>query len=128
MPNTLKPAVPAGTYNATLVSLEMGVSKTNAPMMEVSFNIASGAYKNETITMKKVLHGTRNDAGMIANTLQFLKSLDSGVCVAFRDYGDFGCVISDVATMTRTKKFSLDYNPERFIPIHVQGHKIRESA
>lgn len=128
MPNILKPAVPAGTYNATLVSLKMGVSQTNAPMMEVSFNIASGAYKNETITMKKVLHGTRNDAGMIANTLQFLKSLDSGVCVAFRSYGDFRCVISDVATMTRARKFSLDYNPERFSPIYIQGRKDRKTA
>jgi len=128
MINDVNKLVPAGQYEAALTSLEMVSNTASNPVMAVSFKIVSGEYANHAITMKKVLHGTRNDANMIANAQRFLQSLDSGVCVTFRDYSDFRCVISDVATMTRGKRFNVDYDPDGFTPIHIQGREIRKGA
>lgn len=85
--------VPSGQYDVEINKMELKESKSGNPMVSVWFKVLAGQYKgslifmNQVITQKFQLHIT-ND---------FLRSLDSGLEVAFESYGQYAQLIMDIA-------------------------------
>jgi hypothetical protein len=93
--------VPIGKYEVKVDKMELvqtGPKATNpgVPMVSIWFKILSGEYKNSLIFYNKVIYGTSNDAFMIHQVEELLRSLDSGLDVDFDSYSQFAQLLLDI--------------------------------
>lgn len=84
--------VPHGTYEVKITKLEFTESKSGKPMMTCWMQIIEGEYENQYIFYNQVLH-----VGFgIHNANEFLRSLDSGVEIEFKNFGQYHELLMDV--------------------------------
>lgn len=84
--------VPHGTYEVRVEKLELVESKTGKPMVTSWMRIVAGEYQNSIIFMNQVVHTAFGIH--IAN--EFLRSLESGIDVAFENYTQYYHQILDI--------------------------------
>lgn len=94
--------VPTGTYEVVIEKLEQVMTKKAParPMMTVWFTVLEGKYKNQKIFYNQLL--TSGFPIHICN--EFLRSLDSGIEIEFKDYVQYQNLILDVAEAIEDKK------------------------
>lgn len=83
---------PYGTYEVRIEKMELKSSKNGDPMVQVLFKILNGAQKGKTILMNQVIL----QPFQIHLCNEFLRSLDSGLEIAFKNYSQYNDVILDV--------------------------------
>ena len=84
--------VPHGEYEVKIEKLELVESKAGDPMVTVWFKILTGEYKGCMIFMNQVI--TKGFQIHIMN--EFLRSLDSGYDVEFKNYSQYGQLLMDI--------------------------------
>lgn len=114
------PKIPDGRYEVAPVTLELGLTKDERPMLKASFKILSGEYKNQRLFFNRVMFGTKDDARMIKFAVGWLNTLDSGVDVAFEDYDQFKELVMDVHEAIDGKlEYAVDYLDGKFNSISI---------
>jgi hypothetical protein len=84
--------VPFGDYEVKIEKMELVESKTGKPMLSCWMKILSGEYKDSMLFMNQVV----NTAFGLHNAHEFLRSLDSGVEVAFESFSQYSSMILDI--------------------------------
>ena len=84
--------VPYGIYDVKIMKMELKESKNGDPMLQVLFKILAGSEKGNTILMNRLL----NIKFQIHTANDFLRSLDTGLEIKFKDYGQYNDLIMDV--------------------------------
>ena len=84
--------VPHGEYEVKIEKLELVESKAGDPMVTVWFKVRAGDYKGSMIFMNQVI--TKGFQIHIMN--EFLRSLDSGYDVEFKNYSQYGQLLMDI--------------------------------
>ena len=99
--------VPHGTYEVKILKMEVKESKNGDPMLQVRFKILTGSEKGNTILMNQVI--SQPFQIHIAN--DFLRSLDTGVEVKFKDYDQYNNIVLDVMESVDADKleYALEY-------------------
>ena len=87
------PEVPHGTYEVKIHEIELRESKKGDPMLSMRFKILNGEFKNSLIFMNQVI----TSPFQIHNANDFLRSLDSGIDVKFKDYSQYNELLLDIA-------------------------------
>ncbi len=98
--------VPHGQYEVKVEKLELIASKAGDPMATVWFKIVDGEYEGSMIFMNQVI--TRGFQIHLMN--EFLRSLESGVEIEFKNYSQYGQLLMDVHEAIDGKyEYALDY-------------------
>lgn len=98
--------VPTGTYEVKLAKAELKPSKTNSnPMVSMWFKVIAGEYKGQTIFMNQIV--TQGFQLNIVNN--FLRSMDTGLDIEFKDYKQYADLLLDVAEACEKAEFALKY-------------------
>jgi len=84
--------VPHGQYEVRIEKMELVESKAGDPMVTVWFKVLAGDYKGSIIFMNQVI--TKGFQIHIVN--EFLRSLDSGCDVEFKNYSQYGQLLMDI--------------------------------
>lgn len=84
--------VPHGQYEVKVEKLELIASKAGDPMVTVWFKIVDGEYEGSMIFMNQVI--TRGFQIHLMN--EFLRSLESGIEIEFKNYSQYGQLLMDV--------------------------------
>ena len=118
--------IPDGSYIVKLERLEIGETGPNSkggagrPMLKAMFRITEGEYANGCLFVNRVLYGTKNDAAMIASALGFLRSLDSGLDIAFESYSQFADLVLDVfEEVADALEYDITYEKDDFNQISI---------
>ena len=117
------PEVPKGVYVVKIEKLEIGETKDGRPMLKVQARIVDGEFKKQCIFMNRVLFGTKNDAGMIASAVSFLKKLepsDEVGEVVFDSFSQFNDLVLDIAEDIDGLEYEIDYDPKGFNTIGIR--------
>lgn len=101
--------VPKGDYEVKIEKLELSESKNGKPMMVCWMKILTGEYKNQKIFYNQVMH-----VGFgIHKASEFLRSLDSGVEIDFRDFEQFNDLLMDVQeAIDGNFEYALEYGED----------------
>jgi hypothetical protein len=94
--------VPAGEYEVEINKMELKESKTEKPMLSIWFKILDGEYKNSIIFYNQVL----STGFGLHNADEFLRSLDSGVSIEFKNFKQYNNLILDIAEAIEDAKLS----------------------
>lgn len=119
--------VPVGTYVGKFDKLEVATTKDGRPMLKAQFRITEGDFSKHCLFMNRVLFGTKNDAGMIASAIGFLKNLDAAdedgvpIVVDFESYNQFSELVLDIAESIDADQleYEIEYDPEAFNSISI---------
>lgn len=115
--------VPDGTYTAKVDKLEIKATKDGRPMLSAQFRITEGEFKKKCLFLNRVLYGTKNDAGMIANAEGFLKKLEPSEdvgAIAFESYSQFADLVLDIAEdIDGVLEYEIEYKKDAFNPISI---------
>jgi len=84
--------VPHGQYEVKIEKLELVESKAGDPMVTCWMRVLTGDYKGSLIFMNQVI--TKGFQIHIMN--EFLRSLDSGHDVEFKNYSQYGQLLMDI--------------------------------
>lgn len=85
--------VPHGQYEVKIEKMELVATKeTNNPMVTIWFRIVDGEYERSMIFMNQVV----NQGFQIHIVNEFLRSLESGVEIEFKNYSQYGQLLMDV--------------------------------
>lgn len=84
--------VPHGQYEVKIEKLELIASKAGDPMVTVWLKVVDGEYEGSMIFMNQVI--TRGFQIHIMN--EFLRSLESGIEIEFKNYSQYGQLLMDV--------------------------------
>lgn len=84
--------VPCGQYECKIEKMELKESSKGDPMVSVWFRILQGDFKNSVMFMNQVI----NQGFQIHIVNQFLKSLDTGAEVEFKDYAQYNDLLMDI--------------------------------
>lgn len=87
------PEIPYGDYEVKVNKMELKASKAGDPMLSVQFKILEGQYKNSLIFMNQVL----TMPFQIHKANDFMRSLDTGMEIKFKDYTQYADLILDVS-------------------------------
>lgn len=102
--------VPHGNYEVKIQKLELGESKKGDPMFICWMKILSGDYANSLIFMNQVV----TQGFQIHIVDDFLRSLDSGVEVAFESYAQYADMIMDVAeAINGNLEYAVEYGENK---------------
>lgn len=106
--------VPKGTYEVKIEKMELTESKKGDPMFSCWFKIVSENQNNRLIFMNQVI--TQGFQIHIVN--EFLRSLDTGIEIAFDDFEQYAKLISSVfgATLGDKLEFALEYGEHKGFP------------
>ncbi len=114
--------VPFDKYEVRIQKMSLAESKKGDPMLSVWFSVLEGQYRNQYIFMNQMLV---NEYG-IHNANEFLRSLDSGIDIAWTgSYGRYADLIDSVFEAIRSEnlEYALDYSQnEKGYPVY----RIRE--
>lgn len=99
--------VPHGQYEVKIEKLELIASKAGDPMVTVWFKIVDGEYEGSMIFMNQVI--TRGFQIHLMN--EFLRSLESGIEIEFKNYSHYGQLLMDVHEAIDEKfEYALKYD------------------
>lgn len=102
--------VPHGNYEIKIQKLELGESKKGDPMFICWMKILSGDYANSLIFMNQVV----TQGFQIHIVDDFLRSLDSGVEIAFESYAQYADMIMDVAeAINGNLEYAVEYGENK---------------
>lgn len=113
--------VPHGEYEVKVEKMELKESKSGAPMVAIQFRILEGEFKNSCLFMNQVV----TQPFQIHTANQFMKSLDSGVDVAFDgNFEHYNNMILDIHEAIDKDKleYTLSYTESKGYP----RYKIKE--
>lgn len=89
----------SGTYECRVEKMMLGQSKKGTPLFKCQFKILVGQYEGSMIYMNQILspsaHCTVGQRIGLVN--KFLKSLESGIEVEFKDFVQWEKMISEIA-------------------------------
>ena len=108
--------VPHGEYEVKVDKMELKATKTDKqPMVSIQFRIISGKYKNSCLFFNKKIRGTKNDALMIHQSNEFLRSMKTDLATEFVDYKQYAELLLDVAESCDTNKleFAIKYEDNK---------------
>lgn len=98
--------VPHGKYEVEVNKMELKKSKNDKPMLSIWFKILEGEFKGSLIFYNQVLS---TGFGM-HNANEFLRSLDSGVDVDFKNFKQYHEMLLDVyEAVNGNLEYALDY-------------------
>lgn len=99
--------VPYGAYEVKITKMELKESKNGDPMMQVIFKVLNGSEKGNTILMNQLIP----DSYRIHIANDFLRSLDTGIDVDFKDYSQYNDLIMGIVEAIDTNKleYALEY-------------------
>lgn len=84
--------VPHGEYEVAIDKMELTASKAGNPMVSVWFKVLTGDFKGSRIFYNQVV----TQGFQIHLVDEFLRSLDTGLDIAFVTYKQYGNLIMDV--------------------------------
>lgn len=88
-----EPGIKPGVYNAVVCGAEMTKTKTGKPMLVVTFKVAEGTCKGETIKSYKVLPDKKGEPEKLQTNLRYFKKH----LVSLGVEGEFNEVLRDPA-------------------------------
>lgn len=99
--------VPHGQYEVRVDKMELKESKTGKPMLSIWFKILNGEYKNSLIFYNQVL----STGFGLHNANEFLRSLDSGIDIEFKNFKQYNDLILDVyEAIDGNAEYAIDYS------------------
>lgn len=99
--------VPHGEYEVKVDKMELKESKNGKPMLSIWFKILNGEYKNSLIFYNQVL----STGFGLHNANEFLRSLDSGVDIEFKNFKQYNDLILDVhESIDGNTEYAIDYS------------------
>jgi hypothetical protein len=99
--------VPHGQYEVKVDKMELKESKTGKPMLSIWFKILNGEYENSLIFYNQVL----STGFGLHNANEFLRSLDSGIDIEFKNFKQYNDLILDVhEAIDGNTEYALDYS------------------
>ena len=102
--------VPPGTYEISINKMELTESKNNRPMLTVWMRILAGEYENQMIFYNQVVD---NGFGL-HNANEFLRALESGIDIEFKDFEQYNDLILDVHEAIDEKlEYALKYGKNK---------------
>lgn len=121
------PEVPVGKYEVKVEKIELAESKNGMPMAKVQMRIVEGTYKKSCLFYNQVLVGTDKQTGQLTafgihNFNKFLKSLDSGLEIEFKDFKQYENLLLDVAEQVEKLVYLVEYSKSNDFPTY----KIKE--
>lgn len=116
--STISKEVVAGEYEVTLDSIKLEKTKNGNPRINIQFRIQVGDFTNQCVWFSRVMWGTKNDPMMIANVIEFLKSLDSQIetPITFTTFANLQMLIVEIEEKIKYDKlhFIISYKPKGF--------------
>jgi hypothetical protein len=98
--------IPYGTYEVKIEKLELVQSKSGKPMLSCWMKVLDGECKNSMLFMNQVV----NTAFGLHNAHQFLRSLESGVDVAFESFSQYHDMVLDIhEAIDGSYEYSVEY-------------------
>lgn len=99
--------VPVGEYEVKISKMELKASKKGDPMFVCQFKVLTGSQKGQMIFMNQIIP----QPFQIHIVNEFLRSLDSGLEIKFKDYSQYSDLIMDVAEEISSQKleYALNY-------------------
>ncbi|MDY5929883.1 MAG: DUF669 domain-containing protein [Candidatus Onthovivens sp.] len=109
------PEVPVGKYEVKIEKIELASTKDGKPMGKVMMRIAEGDYKKQCLFYNQVLVGTDKNTNQLTaygihKFNQFLKSLDSGLTIEFKDFKQYEDLLLDVAEEVEKLTYLIEYS------------------
>lgn len=113
--NDFSVEIPYGTYDVKIDKLELKPTKSSgAPMMSVWMKILDGPFAKKRLFYNQVMNPQQDKkvrAFQIHNSLQFLRSLQSGVEVNFESFGQFDKLCAEVLdNIVDTREYRVEYD------------------
>lgn len=108
--------IPAGKYEVKIEKIEMKSTKDGGkPMGFVQMRIQEGEYKNHCLFYNQVLIGFDKKTGQLSafgihNFNRFLKSLDSGLEISFKDFNQYANLMLDVSERVEKLTYAIEYS------------------
>lgn len=84
--------IPVGTYEVKIDKMELKESSKGDPMFFAQFRILQGGFSNSCMFMNQVI----TQGFQIGQVNKFLRSLDAGMDVEFKSYGQYNNLIMDI--------------------------------
>lgn len=98
--------VPHGSYEVAIDKMELTASKAGDPMVSIWFKVLTGDFKGSRIFYNQVV----TQGFQIHLVDEFLRSLDTGLDIAFVTYKQYGGLIMDVMEAVDGKlEYALEY-------------------
>lgn len=98
--------VPHGSYEVSIDKMELTASKAGDPMVSIWFKVLTGDFKGSRIFYNQVV----TQGFQIHLVDEFLRSLDTGLDIAFVTYKQYGNLIMDVMEAVDGKlEYALEY-------------------
>ena len=119
--------VPPGKYEVKIDKIELKTSQKGKPMGFVQMRIVDGEFKKQCLFYNQVLVGTDKVTGQLTaygihNFNQFLKSLDSGLTIAFKDFNQYANLLLDVSEKVENLSYLVEMTKKDDFP----SYKVKE--
>lgn len=119
--------VPPGKYEVKIDKIELKTSQKGKPMGFVQMRIVDGEFKKQCLFYNQVLVGTDKVTGQLTaygihNFNQFLKSLDSGLTIAFKDFTQYANLLLDVSEKVENLSYLVEMTKKDDFP----SYKVKE--
>ena len=119
--------VPPGKYEVKIDKIELKTSQKGKPMGFVQMRIVDGEFKKQCLFYNQVLVGTDKVSGQLTaygihNFNQFLKSLASGLTIAFKDFNQYANLLLDVSEKVENLSYLVEMTKKDDFP----SYKVKE--
>ena len=119
--------IPVGNYEVKIEKIELGETSAHKPVAKVMMRIVEGEYKKSCLFYNQVLVGTDKTTGQLTafgihNFNQFLRSLDSGLEIGFKDFEQYADLLLDVAEKIEGLTYLVEYTKRN----DFDSYKIKE--
>lgn len=109
------PEVPVGRYEVKIEKIELASTQNGKPMGKVMMRIVEGDYKKQCLFYNQVLVGTDKNTNQLTaygihKFNQFLKSLDSGLTIEFKDFKQYEDLLLDIAEEVEKLTYLIEYS------------------
>ena len=102
--------VPVGEYEVSVTKMELTESKKGDPMVSIWFKILEGEYKNSLLFFNQVI----TQGFQIHIVDELLRSMDTGLDIAFESYSQYGQLLMDVAeAIDKQLEFAIKYEDNK---------------
>lgn len=104
-----------GKYEVKIEKIELKATKDGGkPMAFVQMRIQDGEFKNMCLFYNQVLVGFDKNTGKLTafgihNFNKFLKSLDSGVQIVFKDFKQYANLMLDVSELVENLTYLIEF-------------------
>lgn len=102
--------VPVGEYEVSVTKMELTESKKGDPMVSIWFKILEGDYKGSLLFFNQVI----TQGFQIHIVDELLRSMDTGLDIAFESYSQYGQLLMDVAeVIDKQLEFAIKYEDNK---------------